>query len=76
MSDDTLDPQLVLALSRITGIPVDDTAMAERIAGGAGSAIAAVRACMRGSLFEHEPADYLPLLERLAVPPVAEGGES
>ena len=38
MSDDTLDPQLVLGLSRITGIPVDDTAMAERIAGGAGSA--------------------------------------
>jgi hypothetical protein len=50
--------------------------MAERIAGGAGSAIAAVRACLHGSLFEHEPADYLPLLERLATPRVAEGGES
>ncbi len=75
MSEEALDPQLVLALSRVTGIPVADRAMAERIAGGAGSAIAAVRGCLQGSLFEHEPADYLPLLEKLATPPATTGGE-
>ena len=40
--------------------------MAERIAAGATAAIAAVRGQVTATLFDHEPADYLALLERLA----------
>ena len=66
MSAEPLDPAAVAALARAAGIPVADAAMAERIAAGASAAIAAVRGQVAATLFDHEPADYLPLLERLA----------
>jgi hypothetical protein len=66
MDDDSLDANAVATLARAAGIPIADQAMAERIAAGATAAIAAVRGQVSSTLFEHEPADYLALLERLA----------
>lgn len=66
MDTDSLDANAVAALARAAGIPLTDQAMAERIAAGATAAIAAVRGQVTATLFDHEPADYLALLERLA----------
>jgi hypothetical protein len=73
-------PTAVLELAALTGIPVDDEAMAARIAAGAGAAVAAVAAARASlqaaggapasaadeALLGGEPADYLALLESLA----------
>jgi hypothetical protein len=48
-SSSSLSPTAVLELAALTGIPVDDEAMAARIAAGAGAAVAAVAAA-RASL--------------------------
>lgn len=48
-SPPSLSPAAVLELAALTGIPVDDEAMAARIAAGAGAAVAAVAAA-RASL--------------------------
>ncbi|MFM8518386.1 MAG: hypothetical protein ACKODA_11020 [Nevskiaceae bacterium] len=71
---DPLSTSAMLELSSLSGIPVDDAAMAERIAAGAAAAVEAVRsiAANQGEvdldqwLFEIEPAGYLALLEQLA----------
>jgi len=68
VSLDPLDPATVRDLARLAGLPLDDDSLASRIAGGASSAIAAVRASVRESLFDLEPGDYLATLERLAEP--------
>lgn len=68
-----LSAQAVMELSRVTGIPVDDAAMAARIAAGAGTAVAAVREGLCAveaqgvQLFDHET-DHLAALESLAEP--------
>ena len=73
-------PTAVLELAALTGIPVDDEAMAARIAAGAGAAVAAVAAARASlqaaggapasaaddALLGAEPADYLARLESLA----------
>lgn len=69
-----LSPAAMLELSSLSGIPVDDAAMAERIAAGAAAAVDAVRkvAATQGAfdldqwLFDVEPSGYLALLEQLA----------
>lgn len=65
-----LSASAVLELAAVQGIPVDDAAMAERIAAGAHAAAAAVREVAAtvdaAALFEREPAEYLPVLEALA----------
>lgn len=65
-----LSSHTVEELFRLLGLPLIDTAMAERIAAGAGAAAAAVHAVLEhgadGRIFDREPADYLPLLESLA----------
>ncbi|MFM7396482.1 MAG: amidase [Gammaproteobacteria bacterium] len=62
----------VLELAKLNGIPVDDEAMASRIALGGAAATAAVRAAAselgQTSLADVEPADYLSKLETLAAP--------
>lgn len=67
-----LSASAVLELAAVQGIPVDDTAMAERIAAGAHAAAAAVREVAAtvdaAALFEREPAEYLAVLETLAAP--------
>lgn len=66
-----LSAAAVTELARITGIPVDDAAMAARIAAGAATAVAAVRAGIAIVVdsdvvpFDCET-DYLAALERLA----------
>jgi hypothetical protein len=71
-SPPSLSPTAVLELAALTGIPVDDEAMAERIAAGAGAAVAAVAAARASlqaaddALLGAEPADFLALLESLA----------
>lgn len=68
----SLSPAAVLELAALAGIPVDDEAMAARIAAGAGAAVAAVaaaRASLQGAddpLLGGEAADFLALLESLA----------
>jgi hypothetical protein len=76
----SLSPAAVLELAALTGIPVDDEAMAARIAAGAGAAVAAVAAARASlqaaggapasaadeALLGAEPADYLARLESLA----------
>jgi hypothetical protein len=67
-------PTAVLELAALTGIPVDDEAMAARIAAGAGAAVAAVAAARASlqaagadeALLGAEAADYLARLESLA----------
>lgn len=65
-----LDDATVVDLARIAGIPLSDTEAAPRIAAGASAAIAAVRAVCHDTLFDYEPADFLPTLEALADTPV------
>lgn len=66
-----LSAAAVTELARITGIPVDDAAMAARIAAGAATAVAAVREGIAIVVdsdvvpFDCET-DYLAALERLA----------
>ncbi len=76
-----LSPSAVQELAALTGIPVDDEAMAARIATGGGAAVAAVAAARAAlyaagvvdeALLGVEPSDHLALLESLAEP-VAEG---
>jgi hypothetical protein len=75
-----LSPSALMELSSLSGIPVDDAAMAERIAAGAAAAVEAVRslAVAHGEvdldqwLFELEPSGYLALLEQLAQDPLVE----
>jgi len=66
----------VLESAAVVGLPLEDEAVAARIAAGAGAAVAAVRATLAkldetgaDALFEREPAEYLALLEALAEPP-------
>jgi Pyruvate/2-oxoacid:ferredoxin oxidoreductase gamma subunit len=66
MSEPTLNAAAIAALAAAAELPLDDEAMAARIAAGASAAIAAVRAQHGQLLFEFEPADYLATLERLA----------
>jgi hypothetical protein len=70
-----ISPTAVLELAALTGIPVDDEAMAARIAAGAGAAVAAVAAARVSlqaagvaddALLGAEPADFLARLESLA----------
>ena len=69
-----LSPAAVLELARLNGIPVEDEAMAARIAAGGAAAAAAVEAIRKANgrgqdvaaLSAVEPADYLPTLESLA----------
>lgn len=71
-SPDSLTAATVLELARLNGVPVDDEAMASRIALGAAAATTAVRAAVgqlrQASLTAVEAADYLPKLESLASP--------
>ena len=66
-----LSAAAVMELARITGVPVDDAAMAARIAAGAANAVAAVRegltiVATNGVVpFDHDT-DHLAALERLA----------
>lgn len=76
--DQRLSADAVLELAALTGLPVDDAAMAARIAAGAGAAVAAVRAAAasvtdEAMLFDREPSEYLAVLESLADDP---GGAS
>lgn len=64
----------VLESAAVMGLPLEDEAVAARIAAGAGAAVAAVREALSrvddpDALFEREPAEYLALLEALAEPP-------
>ena len=66
----------VLESAAVVGLPLEDEAVAARIAAGAGAAVAAVLATLAkldeaeaDALFEREPAEYLALLEALAEPP-------
>lgn len=65
-----LSTEMVGQLAALVRVPILDTAMAERVAGGAAAAIAAVQASAGqvapGVTFECEPADYLRTLESLA----------
>ena len=67
-----LSAATVLELARLNGLPVDDEAMASRIAVGGAAAMAAVNAVNRqlgkDVLSDIEPADYLPKLESLVRP--------
>ena len=79
-SPPSLSPAAVLELAALTGIPVDDEAMAARIAAGAGAAVAAVAAARASlqaagvtaaaaaddALLGGEPAEFVALLESLA----------
>ncbi|MEY3712674.1 MAG: hypothetical protein RL321_294 [Pseudomonadota bacterium] len=69
-----LSADMVDGLAALVRVPVLDQAMAERIAGGAAAAIAAVHASSPevapGVTFECEPADYLRELQALAAEPM------
>ena len=71
MNTPSLSVDAVLELARLTGLPVDDADMAERIAAGAAAAAHAVRVMVDstvmpdGQFFGLESADYLSLLESL-----------
>jgi len=73
-----VSPATVLESAAVIGLPLDDEAVAARIAAGAGAAVAAVREALShlddDALFEREPSEYLALLESLAEPPA--GGPS
>jgi hypothetical protein len=69
-----VSPATVLESAAVIGLPLDDEAVAARIAAGAGAAVAAVREALShlddaDALFEREPSEYLALLESLAEPP-------
>lgn len=65
-----LSSTAVLELAQLQGLPVEDEAMAERLAAGAHAAAMAVRAASAAwdpaLLCEREPSEYLALLEQLA----------
>ncbi len=63
-----LDAATVAALARLLGYPPLDAETAVRIASGAASAVAAVRATATLSLFDVDPGGFLAELERLAGP--------
>ncbi|MEY2624956.1 MAG: amidase [Gammaproteobacteria bacterium] len=69
-SASSLSAAAVLEIARLNGVPVDDEAMAARIAAGGSAAVAAVNALHRqidgARLSDVEPSDYLPTLESLA----------
>ena len=66
MTSGTLDPNAVVAFAAAAGIPLADPEAAARLAAGAQAAIEAVRSAGNATLFDHEPSDFLPTLERLA----------
>ena len=66
MKSGTLDPNAVVAFTAAAGIPLADPAAAAQLAAGAQAAIEAVRNAANATLFDHEPSDFLPTLERLA----------
>jgi hypothetical protein len=68
-----VDAALVRGMARLAGVPLTDEATARRVAGGAAAAIAAVRLAAGSSLFDQEPAAFLPALERLADPDAGGG---
>jgi hypothetical protein len=61
-----LDTATVRALARVAGYAALDDATIERMAAGAASAVLAVRASVGETLFDVEPAQFGPELERLA----------
>jgi hypothetical protein len=61
-----LDAATVEVLAALLGYPPLDAETAARIAAGASSAVAAVRATATVPLFDTEPGSYLAELERLA----------
>ena len=61
-----IDFQVVMTLAGAAGMPLADDAMAARVAAGAQSAVDAVRQSVHETLFDLEPADFLPTLEELA----------
>lgn len=63
-----LDAATVATLARLLGYPPLDAETAARIAAGAASAVAAVRATATIPLFDTEPGAFLAELERLAGP--------
>lgn len=69
-SASSLSAAAVLELAQLNGVPVDDEAMALRIAAGGAAATSAVRAASseigQAALSSVEPADYLPKLESFA----------
>ncbi len=68
MSNTPIDAAAVITLAGAAGMPLADENMAARIAAGAQSAVDAVRLSVRETLFDLEPADFLPTLEELAQP--------
>lgn len=68
----------ILEWAALTGLPLDDAAMADRIAAGASAAIEAVRTVQCALALNdppaQEPADYLACLERWAEPRDEEAG--
>ena len=66
--DAALSAATVQALARLAGYPPLDADTAARIAAGASSAVAALRATATVPLFDTQPGDYLAELERLADP--------
>lgn len=71
-SASSLSAAVVLELAQLNGVPVDDQAMALRIAAGGAAATTAVRAASseigQAVLAAVEPAEYLSKLESLAAP--------
>lgn len=69
----SLSAETVECLATLARVPLIDAAMAERIAGGAQAAIAAVQVSAlsieAGVTFDCEPSDYLRVLETLAGDP-------
>ena len=61
-----IDVATVRALARIAGYAALDEATIERMAVGAAGAVLAVRASVGQSLFDVEPTQFAPELERLA----------
>jgi hypothetical protein len=64
----TLDAETVRTLADVQGYGDVTSEFAERVAAGADRAIAAVRASVDATLFDAEPAQFLPVLEALAEP--------
>lgn len=64
-----LDPAAVAAYAAAAGLPLLDADAAARLAGGAQTAIDAVRSQLGETLIEREPGEYLATLERLADEP-------
>lgn len=71
-----IDAAAVITLAGAAGMPLADANMAARIAAGAQSAVDAVRLSVRETLFDVEPADYLPTLEELAEPEANTAGQA